>query len=36
VAHDCPVLSIDPTPRTPLEEWSFSLAGGDATLAEWS
>jgi DMSO/TMAO reductase YedYZ molybdopterin-dependent catalytic subunit len=28
VTPDFPVLSAGPTPRTPLEQWSFSIAGG--------
>jgi DMSO/TMAO reductase YedYZ molybdopterin-dependent catalytic subunit len=28
VVDGFPVLSAGPTPRTPLEEWSFSLTGG--------
>jgi DMSO/TMAO reductase YedYZ molybdopterin-dependent catalytic subunit len=28
VTGDFPVLSAGPTPRTPLSEWSFSVAGG--------
>jgi DMSO/TMAO reductase YedYZ molybdopterin-dependent catalytic subunit len=28
VTTDFPVLSAGPTPRTPLAEWSFSIAGG--------
>jgi DMSO/TMAO reductase YedYZ molybdopterin-dependent catalytic subunit len=27
VTHDFPVLSAGPTPRTPLDEWSFSIIG---------
>jgi DMSO/TMAO reductase YedYZ molybdopterin-dependent catalytic subunit len=28
VTPDFPVLSAGPTPHTPLEQWSFSIAGG--------
>jgi DMSO/TMAO reductase YedYZ molybdopterin-dependent catalytic subunit len=31
-----PVLSAGPTPRTPLDRWSFSLTHGDETLATWN
>ena len=27
VTDDFPVLSAGPTPRTPLEEWSFAITG---------
>ena len=27
LTDDFPVLSAGPTPRTPLEEWSFSITG---------
>jgi DMSO/TMAO reductase YedYZ molybdopterin-dependent catalytic subunit len=29
VTDDFPVLSAGPTPRTPLEEWTFSIDAGD-------
>jgi DMSO/TMAO reductase YedYZ molybdopterin-dependent catalytic subunit len=29
VTDDFPVLSAGPTPRTPLDEWTFSLVSGD-------
>ena len=29
VTTDFPVLSAGPTPHTPLEEWTFSILGGD-------
>jgi DMSO/TMAO reductase YedYZ molybdopterin-dependent catalytic subunit len=32
---DFPVLSAGPTPRTPLEEWTFSITGGDERVS-WS
>jgi DMSO/TMAO reductase YedYZ molybdopterin-dependent catalytic subunit len=34
--HDFPVLSAGPTPRTPLETWSFTIAEGGRELARWS
>ena len=34
--HDFPVLSAGPTPRTPLERWSFSISEGGEELARWS
>jgi DMSO/TMAO reductase YedYZ molybdopterin-dependent catalytic subunit len=33
---DFPVLSAGPTPRTPLEKWSFSLRQAGETLRTWS
>ncbi len=37
VTKDFPVLSAGPTPRTPLEEWSFALRDVDGRdLASWS
>jgi DMSO/TMAO reductase YedYZ molybdopterin-dependent catalytic subunit len=35
VTDDFPVLSAGPTPHTPLEQWSFSVANGDETKS-WS
>jgi DMSO/TMAO reductase YedYZ molybdopterin-dependent catalytic subunit len=37
VTDDFPVLSIGPTPHTPLDQWSFTIVaeGGDE-LARWS
>jgi DMSO/TMAO reductase YedYZ molybdopterin-dependent catalytic subunit len=29
VTHDFPVLSAGPTPRTKLDEWTFSIVNGD-------
>jgi len=34
--HEFPVLSAGPTPRTPLDRWSFTLAGTDGNKASWS
>jgi DMSO/TMAO reductase YedYZ molybdopterin-dependent catalytic subunit len=34
--HDFPVLSAGPTPRTPLESWSFAISEGGDELARWS
>ena len=37
VTDDFPVLSAGPTPRTPLDTWSFALRDADdAELASWS
>ncbi len=35
VTDDFPVLSAGPTPRTPLEQWSFSIVDGEETKS-WS
>ena len=35
LVDDFPVLSAGPTPRTPLDEWTFSIQGG-AEPATWS
>ncbi len=32
---DFPVLSAGPTPRTPLEEWTFTIVGG-AEPVRWT
>jgi DMSO/TMAO reductase YedYZ molybdopterin-dependent catalytic subunit len=36
VVEDFPVLSAGPTPRTPLEHWSFAIDYDGETLAKWS
>ena len=36
VVDDFPVLSAGPTPRTPLEEWSFTIAGEVDAPKSWS
>ncbi len=37
VTDDFPVLSAGPTPRTPLDDWSFALRDVDeGELATWS
>jgi DMSO/TMAO reductase YedYZ molybdopterin-dependent catalytic subunit len=36
VVDDFPVLSAGPTPRTPLDEWSFTLQGAVAEPVSWS
>ena len=36
VTGDFPVLSAGPTPQTPLEEWSFTVAQSGEQLARWS
>jgi len=36
VVRDFPVLSAGPTPRTPLEQWSFTLDYDGKTLATWN
>jgi DMSO/TMAO reductase YedYZ molybdopterin-dependent catalytic subunit len=33
---DFPVLTAGPTPRTPLDEWSFSIEGAVARGSSWS
>jgi DMSO/TMAO reductase YedYZ molybdopterin-dependent catalytic subunit len=34
--HDFPVLSAGPTPRRPLNEWSFTIGGAVAEPVSWS
>jgi DMSO/TMAO reductase YedYZ molybdopterin-dependent catalytic subunit len=36
VTRDFPVLSAGPTPRTPLEKWSFAIRGEVEGPASWS
>src|SRR5687768_8777289 len=36
VVDDFPVLSAGPTPRTPLEEWSFTIHGAVDAPASWT
>ena len=36
VTRDFPVLSAGPTPRTPLEQWSFRIEGLVREPAQWS
>ena len=36
VETDFPVLSSGPTPRTPLDEWSFTIAGAVEEPRSWS
>ena len=36
LTDDFPVLSAGPTPHTPLEEWSFSVAGSVREPRTWS
>ena len=36
LVDDFPVLSAGPTPYTPLEEWTFSIAGDVSELKTWS
>jgi DMSO/TMAO reductase YedYZ molybdopterin-dependent catalytic subunit len=36
VVEDFPVLSAGPTPRTPLEQWSFTLRGAVDEPVTWS
>jgi DMSO/TMAO reductase YedYZ molybdopterin-dependent catalytic subunit len=36
LVDDFPVLSAGPTPHTPLEEWSFSIAGAVDTPGSWT
>jgi len=35
VVEDFPVLSAGPTPRTPLEQWSFSVGGAVDAPSSW-
>jgi DMSO/TMAO reductase YedYZ molybdopterin-dependent catalytic subunit len=35
LVDDFPVLSAGPTPYTPLEEWTFSIAGDVSELKTW-
>ena len=35
VVNDFPVLSAGPTPRTPLDEWSFTMSGAVAEPVSW-
>jgi DMSO/TMAO reductase YedYZ molybdopterin-dependent catalytic subunit len=35
VVNDFPVLSAGPTPRTPLEEWTFTIQGEVDTPMSW-
>src|SRR3954462_12151312 len=35
VTRDFPVLSAGPTPRTPLDEWSFTVHGAVDEPASW-
>src|SRR3954469_9848628 len=36
VTRDFPVLSAGPTPRTPLDEWSFAIRGAVENPVSWS
>jgi DMSO/TMAO reductase YedYZ molybdopterin-dependent catalytic subunit len=36
VTEDFPVLTSGPTPRTPVENWTFALQSGGDLLARWS
>ncbi len=36
VTDDFPVLSSGPTPRLPLEHWTFSIKYANEVLAEWN
>ncbi len=36
VSDDFPVLSSGPTPRIPLERWTFSIKYGGEVLANWT
>src|SRR3569623_981714 len=35
VVNDFPVLSAGPTPRTPLDEWSFTVSGAVDEPVSW-
>jgi len=34
--NDFPVLSAGPTPRTPLDEWTFEIRGSAGEGRSWS
>ena len=36
VTRDFPVLSAGPTPRTPLDEWTFAIRGAVENPVSWS
>src|SRR3954469_17473547 len=36
VVTDFPVLTAGPTPRTPLEEWTFTIDGAVDDAASWT
>jgi len=36
VVNDFPVLSAGPTPRTPLDQWSFAIGGEVGGEASWT
>jgi DMSO/TMAO reductase YedYZ molybdopterin-dependent catalytic subunit len=36
LTRDFPVLSAGPTPRTPLDEWTFSIQGAIDTPVKWA
>ena len=36
LANDFPVLSAGPTPRTPLDEWSFTIDGAVDEPRTWT
>ena len=36
ITPDFPVLSAGPTPRTPLEQWTFAIRGAVKTPASWT
>jgi|SRR5688572_26228427 len=36
VTDDFPVLSAGPTPRTPLDEWSFTIVADETKLRSWT
>ena len=36
VTDDFPVLSAGPTPRTPLDEWDFTIVGEVDELSRWT
>jgi DMSO/TMAO reductase YedYZ molybdopterin-dependent catalytic subunit len=36
VTTDYPVLSIGPTPHTPLEDWDFAISGEAGELRSWT
>jgi DMSO/TMAO reductase YedYZ molybdopterin-dependent catalytic subunit len=36
LTDDFPVLSAGPTPRRPLDEWTFSIVAGEEQFATWT
>jgi hypothetical protein len=36
LTRDFPVLSVGPTPHTPLPDWTFAIRRGGDTLKSWT